>query len=146
VLLAAAMVIVLAALAIYPVRNLAAHYAVETKAGRDNHVTLALTRYLEEALPEGTALYVSSQLKDKEEGGGYRFLRAVYYYLSVREVAHRVLDPPDLASVLAAAPGQPAWLVLTQPDYDELTAAGVQLEIVTEAPALPNRAFVARTK
>lgn len=147
-------------LAAYPVRNTLAYYAAETKVGRDNRVTLALAHYLDVSLPEGTEVLVSSGLKDKEEGGGYRFVRAVDYYLSLNEVSHRVLDFPVLGEELEAsqAAGRPVWLVLTQEEYKELAlrfpplaALGMpgRLQPVTARPdagagppALPNGALV----
>jgi hypothetical protein len=94
------------------------------------------------SLPPGTALYVSSGLQDKAEGPGYRFLRAIYYYLSMERVEHRVLDPPDIAAQLEAAPGEAAWLVLTADDYQTL-GQRFKLEPVVGGPAVPNGGYVA---
>ena len=129
--------------AIYPVRNTLAYYSAETRAGRDNRLTLAFTDYIKTSLPPGTALYVSSGLQDKTEGPGYRFLRAVYYYLTMEGVEHRILDLPDIAAELEAAPDQQAWLVLTAGDYQTL-GQRFQLEPVPGGPAVPNGGGIVR--
>jgi 4-amino-4-deoxy-L-arabinose transferase-like glycosyltransferase len=128
--------------AIYPVRNTLAYYSAETQAGRDNRLTLAFTGYVKTSLPPGTALYVSSGLRDKADGPGYRFLRAIYYYLTMEGVQHRVLDLPDIAAALEAAPDQAAWLVLTADDYLALEQR-FGLEPIVGGPAVPNGGYVA---
>ena len=130
------------AVAVYPIRNTMAYYSAETRAGRDNRLTLAFTDYMKASLPPGTALYVSSGLQDKAEGPGYRFLRAIYYYLTMEGVEHRILDLPDIAAELEAAPGQKAWLVLTTGDYQTL-GQRFKLEQVVGGPAVPNGGVVA---
>ena len=139
----AALVLVLMGITvIYPVRNTLAYYSAETLAGRDNRLTLEFTDYLKTSLPPGTALYVSSGLQDKAEGPGYRFLRAIYYYLTMEGVEHRVLDLPDIAAELEAAPGQRTWLVLTANDYQTLEQR-FKLESIVGGPAVPNGGYVA---
>jgi hypothetical protein len=128
--------------AIYPVRNTLAYYSAETQVGRDNRLTLAFTGYVKTSLPPGTALYVSSGLRDKADGPGYRFLRAIYYYLTMEGVQHRVLDLPDIAAALEAAPDQAAWLVLTADDYLALEQR-FGLEPIVGGPAVPNGGYVA---
>jgi 4-amino-4-deoxy-L-arabinose transferase-like glycosyltransferase len=129
------------ATAVYPIRNTLAYYSAETQAGRDNRLTLAFTGYLKTSLPPGTALYVSSGLQDKVDGPGYRFLRAIYYYLTMEGVAHRILDLPDIVAELEAAPGQRAWLMLTANDYQKLDQQ-FKLEPVVGGPAVPNGGYV----
>ena len=128
--------------AIYPIRNTLAYYSAETRAGRDNRLTLAFTEYLKTSLPPGAALYISSGLRDKADGPGYRFLRAIYYYLTMERVEHRILELPDIAAQLEAAPGQAAWLVLTADDYQTL-GQRFKLEPVVGGPAVPTGGYVA---
>lgn len=127
---------------VYPIRNTLRYYAAELEDGRDNRLTLEMTAYLKASLPPGTALYVSSGLQDKAEGPGYRFLRAIYYYLTMEGVEHRILDLPDIAATLEAAPGQKAWLILTANDYQTL-GQQFRLDPVTGGPAVPNGGYVA---
>ena len=124
-------------LAAYPLRNLFTYYAVETRAGRDNSLTLATTRSLKEALPPDTLLYLSSNLKGTPGDGGYRYLRALYYYLTLAGVEHWVLDFPDLVARLEAGPEQEVWLMLPPGDY-EILAQDYTLEPVEGLPPIPN--------
>jgi len=140
--LAALAVGLMLVVAVYPIRNTLANYSAETKAGRDNRLTLAFTGYVKTSLPPGTALYVSSGLQDKAEGPGYRFLRAIYYYLTMEGVGHRILDLPAIVAELEAAPGQRAWLVLTANDYQKLSQQ-FKLEPVAGGPQVPNGGYVA---
>ena len=128
--------------AVYPIRNTLTYYAGELRAGRDNRLTLAMTDYLETSLPPGTELYVSSGLQDKAEGPGYRFLRAIYYYLTMEGVEHRILDLPDISAALEAAPDSRVWLIVTADDYWTL-GRQFRLEPVTGGPPVPNGGYIA---
>ena len=57
-------------------------------------------------------------------------------------VEHRILDLPDIAATLEAAPGQKAWLILTANDYQTL-GQQFRLDPVTGGPAVPNGGYVA---
>jgi 4-amino-4-deoxy-L-arabinose transferase-like glycosyltransferase len=124
-------------LAAYPLRNLFTYYTVETEAGRDNALTLAMAGSLESALPPGIPLYVSRDIKGVPGDGGYRYLRALYYYLTLAGVEHWVLDFPDLAARLEAGPDQEVWLMLPPGDYETL-AREYTLEPVEGLPPIPN--------
>jgi 4-amino-4-deoxy-L-arabinose transferase-like glycosyltransferase len=129
--------------AVYPLRNTLAYYAAETEAGRDNRLTLELADHLAAAVPPDTALYLSLGLKDKEAGGGYRFVRALAYYLAMEGLDQHALEPPEIAARLAAAPDRQAWLVLTAGDY-QMLAARFTVEPVAGGPPIPNGGLIAR--
>lgn len=131
-------------LALFPLSNTLRYFAVETRAGRDNILTLAMTRFLRENLPPHTPLYLSSNLKGQARGdGGYRYLRALYYYLTLEGVPHEVLDFPDLRSRLQTAPDQETWLVLAADDCHRL-AAEFPLEPIEASPSVINEGCLVR--
>jgi hypothetical protein len=130
-------------LAISPVRNTLGYYAAELAAGRDNRSPLAMFHYVERNLPSDMPLYLSANIKGGRGDGGYRYLRALYYYLVLEDVDHRVLDWPDLVARLAAEPARPAWLVLPLGDYDTLKQ-DVALEPLPGAPPVVNGGMLVR--
>ena len=131
-------------LAAYPLRNLFTYYAVETDAGRDNTLTLSMTESLRDSLPPGTPLYVSRAVKGVRRDGGYRYLRAMYYYLTLAGVEHWVLDFPDLEARLEAERDREVWLMLPPGDYEAL-AADYTLERIEGLPPIPNDGLLLRT-
>lgn len=130
-------------LAVSPVRNTFSYYAAELAAGRDNRSPLAMFHYVERNLPSDTPLYLSANIKGGRGDGGYRYLRALYYYLVLEDVDHRVLDWPDLVARLQAEPARPAWLVLPLGDYDTLKQ-DVALEPLQGAPPVVNGGLLVR--
>ena len=135
--------LVLLLLAAYPLRATLAHDAVETAAGRDNRAMMAMVEFVEESLPAGTPLYLSANLQTERGDGGFRYLRAVYYYLTLEGVEHWVLDLPEMASRLASAEPSGAWLLLP-PDEVEQLSQEYTLEAVEGAPPVPNRGLLVR--
>lgn len=141
--LAVAVAVLILVLAAYPLRNVQAHYARETQAGRDNSLTLTTTERLKDALPPDTLLYLSSNLKGVRGDGGYRYLRALYYYLTLAGVEHWVLDFPDLVARLEAEQEHEVWLMLPPDDYETL-AQRFTLEPVEGAPPILNDGVLVR--
>ena len=132
-------------LALYPLRATLAYYASDAKGVRDNQLTLAMTTTLKEILPPDTPLYLSSNLRGPEQraDGGYRYLRGMYYYLTLEGVQFWVLDFPDLVARLEAAPNQEAWLMLYADDYEAL-AQNFPLERIEGVPLIPNEGILVR--
>ncbi len=130
--------------AAYPVRATMAHYAAETGAGRDNRPMWAMVEFLEESLPAGTPLYLSANLQTERGDGGFRYMRAVYYYLTLEGVEHWVLDLPEMAGRLASAGPSGAWLLLPPDEIDRLSAQ-YSLEAIENAPLVPNGGLLVRT-
>jgi hypothetical protein len=130
-------------LAAYPLRNLVNYYTVETRAGRDNTSTLSMTEALKASLPPGTPLYVSIDVKGVPGDGGFRYLRALYYYLTLAEVEHWILDFPDLEARLKAERDREVWLILPPGDHEAL-AADYALEPIEGLPPVINDGLVLR--
>jgi hypothetical protein len=141
--LAVGIAVLILVLAAYPLRNVQAHYARETQAGRDNRLTLTTTEQVKDALPPDTLLYLSSNLKGVRGDGGYRYLRALYYYLTLARVEHWVLDFPDLVARLEAEQEREVWLMLPPDDYETL-AQSFTLELVEGAPPILNDGVLVR--
>jgi hypothetical protein len=141
--LAVGMAVSILVLAAYPLRNAQAHYARETQAGRDNSLTLTTTERLRDTLPPDTLLYLSSNLKGVRGDGGYRYLRALYYYLTLAGVDHWVLDFPDLVTRLETEQEHEVWLMLPPGDYETL-GQRFALELVEDAPPILNDGVLAR--
>jgi 4-amino-4-deoxy-L-arabinose transferase-like glycosyltransferase len=141
--LAVGIVILLLFLAVYPLRATLTYYAVETRAGRDNTLTLTTSRSLKDRLPSDTLLYLSSGVKGVPGDGGYRYLRAMYYYLTLAGVEHWVLDFPDLVARLEAEESNEVWLMLPPGDYEVLRAE-FKLEPIEGAPPIPNDGILVR--
>jgi 4-amino-4-deoxy-L-arabinose transferase-like glycosyltransferase len=132
-------------LAIYPVRTTFTYYATETQGDRDNRATLAMTTTLKEILPPNAPLYVSRNLRGPEQraDGGYKYLRAMYYYLTLEGVPFSVLELPDLEAQLEAHPNQEAWLLLYPTDYEAL-AGQLPIERIEGVPPIPNEGLLAK--
>ena len=130
-------------LAVYPVRSTLAYYAREIQAGRDNRLSLTMADYLHDNLPADANLYLSSNLIGKRGDGGYRYLRAMYYWLTLKGVEHYVLDFSDLLARLEADPQQETWLLLTADDYQVL-AQRFGLEPIANSPPVHNGGILAR--
>jgi hypothetical protein len=141
--LAAGCLVLVLTLAAYPLRNLASYYTVETHAGRDNALTLGMAEALKDSLPPGTPLYVSIDVKGVPGDGGFRYLRALYYYLRLAEVEHWILDFPDLETRLKAERDREVWLILPPGDH-EVLAADYALEPIEGFPPVINDGLLLR--
>jgi 4-amino-4-deoxy-L-arabinose transferase-like glycosyltransferase len=131
-------------LAACPLRATLAHYAVETAAGRDNRPMMAMVAFIEDSLPAGTPLYLSPNLQIERGDGGFRYLRAVYYYLTLKGVEHWVLDLPDMATRLDAAGSTGAWLLLRPAEVEQLSQQ-FALQALKDAPRVPNGSLLVRS-
>jgi 4-amino-4-deoxy-L-arabinose transferase-like glycosyltransferase len=131
-------------LAACPLRATLAHYDVETAAGRDNRPMMAMVAYIKDSLPAGTPLYLSPNLQIERADGGFRYLRAVYYYLTLKGVEHWVLDLPDMASRLDSGGPNGAWLLLRPGDVEELSQQ-FTLQAIEDAPRVPNGSLLVRS-
>jgi hypothetical protein len=102
-----------------------------------------MTEALKGALPPGTPLYVSREVKGVRRDGGYRYLRAMYYYLTLAGVEHWVLDFPDLVARLETEQGREVWLMLPPGNYETL-AGDYNLVPIEGLPPLPNEGLLLR--
>jgi 4-amino-4-deoxy-L-arabinose transferase-like glycosyltransferase len=130
-------------LAFYPVRTTFAHYAIETRAGRDNAAAIYMANRLGEEVNSGTPVYLSFDLAGDRASGGRRFRRSLSYFLALQEVDHQILKPEEIAVQLETNPDQQAWLVLTPTCFEALSQDFV-LERMDGSPPAPNDGHLAR--
>lgn len=131
-------------LILLPLSHAWSYYEAERRAGRDNTLTLTMTRFLRDHLPAGTPLYLSSNLKGAARGdGGYRYLRALYYYLTLEGINHQVLDLPQIVEQMEAERSPEQWLLLAADDCQSL-AGRFPLEPVPDSPPILNEGCLVR--